>query len=100
MKKPIRVSKLLDNNLGSRLEEELKELNPNTKLWVSDKEPIDIDSLTILELEILLNKKKTEIVFKACDELIALAKKYGKKLYILYEDEVDQYLRDYVLEGE
>jgi len=89
MKETIRVSKLKEGVLGSKLELALHtmNINPNTKLWIVDKEPVDVESLSIQELQILLNEKQSAIIFKACDDLIALGKKYGRTLQILYDEE-------------
>jgi hypothetical protein len=89
MKETIRVSKLKEGVLGSKLQLALHtmNINPNTKLWIVDKEPVDVESLSIQELQILLNEKQSAIIFEACDNLIALAKKYGRTLQILYDEE-------------
>ena len=86
MFKPIRAGKLLAGNLGISNQAVLENLNPNDKLWITDKKPIDIDSLSILDLEKLINAKKAEIIFKASEELLSLAKSYGIELSIVYKD--------------
>jgi hypothetical protein len=78
MLKPIRVGKLLVGNLGSN-EAILAEMNPNTNLYLSDKRLVDIDSMSIEDLERILNQKK-------CDALTCLANKYGKRIHI-FDDE-------------
>jgi hypothetical protein len=79
MLKPIRVAKLLAGNLGSN-ETILAEMNPNTNLYLSDKRLVDIDSMSIEDLERILDQKKY-------DALTCLANKYGKKIHILNENE-------------
>lgn len=91
MKETIRVSKLKELVLGSQLESKLDTMNPNTKLWIVDKEPVDVDSLSIMDLQMLLNEKQTTLVFKACDDLMKLAEKHGRRIHILYEGEIDEY---------
>jgi hypothetical protein len=93
MKETIRVSKLKEGVLGSKLQLALHtmNINPNTKLWIVDEEPVDVDSLSIQDLQMLLNGKQTAIVFKACDDLMKLAEKHGRRIHILYEGEIDEY---------
>jgi hypothetical protein len=91
MKETIRVSKLKEGVLGSKLESTLNTMNPNSKLWIVDKEPVDVDSLSIMDLQMMLNEKQTTVVFKACDDLMKLAKKHDRRIQILYESEIDEY---------
>jgi len=100
MKETIRVSKLKKGVLGSKLQLALHtmNINPNSKLWIVDKEPVDVDSLSIMDLQMLLNEKQTTAVFKACDDLMKLAEKHDRRIKILYESEIDEY-NQYLEEG-
>ena len=59
MKKAIRVYKLLENQLGSLLYV-LADLNPNTKLWITDYEPADLRTMSVEELKQIILFKETE----------------------------------------
>ena len=59
MKKAIRVYKLLENQLGSLLYV-LADLNPNTKLWITDYEPTDVKAMSVEDLKLMILFKETE----------------------------------------
>ena len=66
MKKAIRVQKLINNELGTLLYL-IADLNPNTKLWVTDYEPTDVKAMSVEDL-------KQIILFKETEQIIADAK--------------------------
>lgn len=66
MKKAIRVQRLINNELGTLLYL-IADLNPNTKLWVTDYDPIDVKKMSIEELKLM-------ILFKETEQIIADAK--------------------------
>ena len=59
MKKAIRVQKLINNDLGTLLYL-IADLNPNTKLWVTDFEPTDVKAMSVEDLKLMILFKETE----------------------------------------
>lgn len=87
MKKAIRVQKLINNELGTLLYL-IADLNPNTKLWVTDFEPTDVKTMSVEDLkQIILFKETEQIIANARLQLetaAATLKQYDIEVHYTY----------------
>jgi hypothetical protein len=64
MKESTRVSKLTTTTVGiSRVDAMLNNLNPNTKVWVTDEEPKALKEYTCEELSAEISKREKRVTF-------------------------------------
>jgi hypothetical protein len=89
MKKAIRVYKLLENQLGSLLYV-LADLNPNTKLWITDYEPADLRTMSVEDLKLMILFKETEQDIADAklqlEKAVATLKQYDIEVQYTYKD--------------
>jgi hypothetical protein len=89
MKKAIRVQKLLENQLGSLLYV-LADLNPNTKLWITDYEPADLRTMSVEDLKLMILFKETEQDIADAklqlEKAVATLKQYDIEVQYTYKD--------------
>jgi hypothetical protein len=89
MKKAIRVQKLINNDLGTLLYL-IAELNPNTKLWVTDYEPTDVKAMSVEDLkQIILFKETEQDIADAklqLEKAVATLKQYDIEVQYTYHD--------------
>ena len=89
MKKAIRVQKLINNELGTLLYL-IADLNPNTKLWVTDYEPTDVKAMSVEDLkQIILFKETEQDIADAklqLENAVATLKQYDIEVQYTYHD--------------
>jgi|688.fasta_scaffold354319_3 hypothetical protein len=89
MKKAIRVQKLINNDLGTLLYL-IAELNPNTKLWVTDYEPTDVKAMSVEDLKLMILFKETEQDIADAklqlEKAVATLKQYDIEVQYTYHD--------------
>lgn len=89
MKKAIRVQKLINNELGTLLYL-IADLNPNTKLWVTDYEPTDVKAMSVEDLkQIILFKETEQDIADAklqLEKAVATLKQYDIEVQYTYHD--------------
>lgn len=89
MKKAIRVEKLINNELGTLLYL-IADLNPNTKLWVTDFEPTNVKAMSVEDLKLMILFKETEQDIADAklqlEKAVATLKQYDIEVQYTYQD--------------